>query len=100
VAEEGLARGADAHDARIELLGGPVGKSNKGTRAVTMLTAGPVWEGGGGARPKMNTTLFYSFKSFPKRLELIRSKNVLPVHQNFQIIYGCVDDLIRNKFPH
>jgi hypothetical protein len=70
VAEEGLACGVDARDARIELPGGggPVGKSNRGMRAVAVLTVGPVWEGGGRARPKMNTTLFYLFKSFPKKI--------------------------------
>jgi hypothetical protein len=64
------------------------------------LVAGPVWEGGGRAKPKMNSTIFYLFKSFPKRLQLIQSKVALPMYQIFQIKYGCVDDLMGNKFPH
>jgi hypothetical protein len=50
---------------------------------VAVLTAGPVWEGGEQAKPKMNSTLFYLFESFPKRLELIRSKDVLSMLENF-----------------
>jgi hypothetical protein len=67
---------------------------------VVGLVAGPVWEGGGRTKPKMNSTIFYLFKSFPKRLQLIQSKVVLPMYQIFQIKYGCVDDLMGNKFPH
>jgi hypothetical protein len=63
--------------------GGPVGKRNRGALAVAVLTAGPVWEGGEQAKPKMNSTLFYLFESFPKRLELIRSKDVLSMLENF-----------------
>jgi hypothetical protein len=61
---------------------------------------GQSWEEGERASPKMNSTLFYLFESFPKRLELIRSKDVLSVLEKFRIKYGFDDFGIRNNFPY
>jgi hypothetical protein len=38
------------------------------------------------------------YQYFSNGFTLIQSKGCLPMHQIFQINYGCVDDLIRNKF--
>jgi hypothetical protein len=43
---------------------------------------------------------FDLFNFFEKRLELIRSKEVLPEFEFFQIKYGFEDFEIRNNFPY
>jgi hypothetical protein len=45
-------------------------------------------------------SLISVFLYFSNGFTLIQSKGCLPLHQFFQIKYGCVDDLIRNKFSH
>jgi hypothetical protein len=47
-------------------------------------------------RPTPNSAIFHFFKM----LELIWSKNVLPVLENFQIKYGFEDFGIRNNFAY
>jgi hypothetical protein len=48
--------------------GGRYGKEEEGVWAVAVSTALPAWEEGEQAKPKMNSSLFYVFKSFQKDL--------------------------------